>query len=240
MKIFTIAGLLFLCLAGVGNHHGLSTISRHLNKVIDTVFLLKDHHADYYQVVYIERNRNSPEYKDLLDFRLDSNEKEEYRENCKDLYKHALIGTKKYKMTSLPRQWLPVYKHSGKYYLYSPGEDGAQGRLMVTDTTVCFMYLDGYYPEKILSATNDGSGNWRLSTFSATYGMHPVIVHTIDAKTHLAVWGNLYKGDHRYNLYVPKEYAHNFDMVVNRERGNVKVIEFNFDKIDFQKLLKNR
>jgi len=143
-------------------------------------------------------------------------------------------------MTSLPRQWLPVYKHSGKYYLYSPGEDGAQGRLMVTDTTVCFMYLDGYYPEKILSATNDGSGNWRLSTFSATYGMHPVIVHTIDAKTHLAVWGNLYKGDHRYNLYVPKEYAHNFDMVVNRERGNVKVIEFNFDKIDFQKLLKNR
>jgi hypothetical protein len=29
-------------------------------------------------------------------------------------------------------------------------------------------------------------------------------------------------------------------MVVNRGSGNVKVPEFNFDKIDFQKILKNR
>jgi len=204
------------------------------------MFLLKEHHADYYQVAYIENNRNSADYKNLLDFRLDSDENEEYRENCKALYKNAVKGFKKYKMTGLPRQWLPVYKHASKYYLYSPSEEGAEGRLMITDTAVCFMYLDGYYPEQILSATNEGAGKWRLSTFSATYGRHPIIVHTIDAKTHLAVWGNLYKGDHRYNLYVPREYAYNFDMVVNRGRGNVKVREFNFDKIDFQKISKNR
>jgi hypothetical protein len=171
---------------------------------------------------------------------LDSNENEEYRENCRDLYKKAIKSTKKYKMPGLPRQWLPVYQHANKYYLYSPSEEGTEGRLMLTDTTVCFMYMDGYYPEQILSATKKGVGNWRLSTFSATYGRHPIIVHTIDAKTHLAVWGDLYKGDYHYNLYVPKEYANNFDMIVNRSRGNTKVNDFNFDSIDFTKLLKNQ
>jgi hypothetical protein len=240
MKTFTFAGLFFLCLAGAGNRHGVSTVSRRLNKLIDTVFLLKEHRADYYQVVYIERNRNSPEYKDLLDFRLDSNETEEYRENRKELYKHALIGTKKYKMTGLPSQWLPVYKHAGKYYLYSPSEEGAQGRLMLTDTTVCFMYLDGYYPEQILSVVSQGEKNWRLNVFSPISGRHRIIVRTIDPKTHLAVWGDLNKGNNHYQLYVPGEYAYNFDMVVNRGGNFVKVSEFNFDKIDFQKLLKNR
>jgi len=237
MKTFTFAGLLFLCLTGVTNHHAALTVLSHVDKSIDTIFLLKEDYKGYYQVAYIEKNRNSHDYKNLLDFRLDSNENEEYRENCKALYKNAVKGTKKYKMTGLPRQWLPVYEHAGKYYLYSPSEDGAQGRLMVTDTTVCFMYLDGYYPEQILSATNEGAGNWRLSAFSSK-GKHPIIIHTIDAKTHLAVWGELNKGDNWYNLYVPREYANSFDMVVNRGRGNVKVAEFIFDKIDFQKLLK--
>jgi hypothetical protein len=240
MKTFTLAGLLFLCLTGLRNHHAALTVSNDVDKSIDTLFLLKEHYADSYQVAYVEKNRNSPDYKDLLNFSLNADENEEYRENCKALYKNAVKGSKKYKMTGLPRQWLPVYKHADKYYLYSPSEDGAQGRLMLTDTTVCFMYLDGYYPEQILSATNEGAGNWRLSAFSSTNGGHPIIVHTIDSKTHLAVWGDLNTGDNRYQLYVPREYANNFDMVVNRDRGNVKVPEFNFDKIDFQKILKNR
>ena len=240
MKTFTFAGLLFLCLAGVRNHHRALTVSSHIDKSIDTVFLLKEHYPDYYQVAYIEKNRNSADYKDLLDFRLDSTENEEYQENCKDLYKNAVRGSIKYKTTGLPRQWLPVYKHAGKYYLYSPSEEGADSRLMVTDTTVCFIYLDGYYHQQILAVTNQGYNNWRLKVFSLIGRKHQIIVHTIDTKTHLAVWADLNKGDSRYNLYVPREYANNFDMVVNRNRGNVKVSEFNFDKIDFQKLLTNR
>jgi len=238
MKISTFIGSLFLCLAGVKNHHRALTVPSHIGRSIDTAFLLKEHHADYYQVAYIEKNRNSAEYKGLLDFRLDSTENEEYRENCKALYKNAVRGSKKYKMTGLPRHWLPIYKHAGKYYLYSPSESGVEGRLMVTDTTVCFMYLDGYYPEIILAVTNQGDKNWRFNVFSPISGMHQIIVHTIDPKTHLAVWGDLNRGDNRYNLYVPSEYANNFDMVVNRDRGDVKVTEFNFDKIDYKALLK--
>lgn len=231
MKTFILAGLLFLCLTGSGNHHAALTVSNDVDKSIDTLFLLKEHYEDSYRVAYVEKNRNSPEYKDLLNFSLTAYYNEAYRENCKALHKSAVKGSKKYKMTGLPRQWLPVYKHAGKYYLYSPGEDGAQGRMILTDTTVCVMYMDGYYPEQILSATNEDAGNWRLSVFSTENGRHPIIVHTIDAKTHLAVWGDLTTGDHEYRLYVPREYAHNFDMVVNRGSGNVKVPEFNFDKI---------
>ena len=240
MKTLILAGLLFLCLICVKYRNTASTGSNNIRKSIDTIFLLKKHSADYYQVAYIEKNRNSPAYKELLDFRLDSDENEEYRENCKALYKKAVRGSKKYKMTGLPRQWLPVYDHAGKYYLYSPSEDGAQGRLMVTDTTICFMYMDGYYPEQILSATTYDDKNWSINVFSSISGRHQIIVHTVDPKTHLAVWGNLNRGDNRYQLYVPREYANNFDMVVNRDRGNVKVSEFNFDEIDFQKLLNNR
>ncbi len=238
MKAPTLAGFLLLCLTGIKNHHSALMFSNHIVKSADTVFLLKRHRKSYYQVAYIEKNRNSPAYKALLDFKLDSDENEEYRENCKTLYKSAVKGIKKYKLPGLSRQWVPVYNYAGKYYLYSPSEGGAQGRVMVTDTTVWCLYLDGYYAEQILSATNEGGGNWRLSAFSPINGRHPIIVHTIDSKTHLAVWGDLNNGDNRYNLYVPREYAGNFDMIVNQGRGNVKVNEFNFDEIDFQKLLK--
>jgi hypothetical protein len=240
MKALTFTGLLLLCLVVGKYSNTASTGSSNIHKPTDTTFLVKNHSADYYQVVYIEKNRSSSAYKDLLNFRLDSNENEEYHENCNALYKKAVSGAKKYKMNGLPRLWLPVYNYAGKYYLYSPSEDGIQGRLMLTDTTVCFMYMDGYYPEQILSATNQGEKNWSLNVFSLINGRHRIIVHTVDPKTHLAVWGNLNRGDNRYQLYVPREYANNFDMVVNSNRGNVKVGEFNFDEIDFQKLLKNR
>jgi hypothetical protein len=240
MRAFTLAGLLLICFAGVKNRNATSAVSNHLRKPNDTIFLLKRRDERYGETVYIEKNRNSFVYKDLLDFKLDSNETEEYRQNCSDLFKSAIKGAKKYKLTGLPRQWIPVYKHAGNYYLYSPAEDGAQGRLMVTDTTVCFMYLDGYYPEQILSATSQGDLNWGLNVLSPISGKHRIIVHTIDHKTHLAVWSRVNGVGNQYQLYVPKEYADHFDMIVNRGDGSVKVPEFEFDKINYKTLLRDR
>jgi hypothetical protein len=238
MRALTLAGLLLLCFAGVKNRNTTSAVSNHSRKPVDTIFLLKKRDKQSDQTVYIEKNRNSSVYKDLLDFKLDSNETEWYRQNCRDLYQNAVKGAKKYRLTGLPRQWVPVYKHAGNYYLYSPAEEGAQGRLMVTDTTVCFMYPDGYYPEQILSATNQGNMNWGLNVFSAVTGKHQIIVHPIDHKMHLAVWSSLNGGGNRYQLYVPKEYAYHFDMIVNRGDGRVKVPEFEFDKINYKTLLR--
>lgn len=88
----------------------------------DTLFLLrKKTHESYYKV-YIEKNRQSASYKNLLDFSMESYDADTYREYLKDLKHRHTRGLKRYDLTGLPKQWMPVYRYKNRYYIYSPSE----------------------------------------------------------------------------------------------------------------------
>ena len=65
-------------------------------------------------------------------------------------------------------------------------------------------------------------------------------IHFIDNKTKLTVWEDSGKGaPYSYGLFVPREYATKFDMIVNYTNGDLPD-EFEFDKIDYSALLKQK
>ncbi|MEB0303024.1 hypothetical protein, partial [Mucilaginibacter sp. 5C4] len=60
----------------------------------------------------------------------------------------------------------------------------------------------------------------------------------IDPKNMVTVWEDTsLPFDYRYTLYVAKEHAAKFDMVVNYSKMD-KMPEFDFDKINYKKLIK--
>lgn len=237
MKTLTLAGLLLVCLAGTRYRKDTSPGSKQTSKSDDTTFLLKEVGKDYRHIIYVEKNRQSTFYTKLLDFKMDEHDRNDYIQNCRDFDKDLRKPVKKFRLRGLPRQWLPVYKYEHKYYLYYPGDTGVENRKMITDSTICYSNMDGWFPQQILSVKNPDNKSWTFGMFENADKL-TLTIDIIDNKTKLAVWSdNRASGPYGYGLYVPREYAAKFDMIVNYTNGDLPD-EFEFDKIDFKALLK--
>ncbi|MBS1530910.1 MAG: hypothetical protein JSU01_11415 [Bacteroidetes bacterium] len=228
------------------NHQNAGSRSAQVstNVNIDTIFISKDQ----YHRVYIEQNRRSPLYTELMDFKMDKSELDEYKGNYRDLKKHFPAPLTKYDLQGLSREWIPLYKYKGKYYIYSPSEEGNEGRRIITDSTMVYWFMDGPNPQPLLGVRRVKGNTWYLNVNSyfkniSGFPNRPdakLIIHIIDPKNKIAVWEDKSQPQaDRYELLISKDYAKNFDMIVNRSI-QTKVPEFQFDKIDYAALLKNR
>ena len=151
MKTLTFTGLLILCLISTKYQKAtLPGLNRH-KKSNDTIFLKRERGKDYYHIIYVEKNRQSIFYTKLLNFKMDEHDTNAYIQNCGALDKDLFRPVKKFRLSGLARQWLPVYKFHHKYYLYYPGDTGLENRKLITDSTICYMNMDGYSPEQMLS-----------------------------------------------------------------------------------------
>jgi hypothetical protein len=206
----------------------------------DTIFIEREKTKDYYCKTYIEKNRESILYEQLIDFSMENWEKERYSYGLKELKKNRLHVLKKYKLTGLPREWLPLYRYKGKYYVYSPGEEGTEGRRFLTDSTMVYWFGDEVSPQPILSAQAVNLQTWYLNirSYFEQRRNSKLIIHIIDPKTKIAVWEDDNQPDaDRYELYIPKESVKDFDMIVSR-CDNIKTAPFgSFDQIDYKALL---
>lgn len=102
--------------------------------------------------------------------------------------------------------------------------------------------MDGPTPNRLTNVKKTDGRTWQFSMLNnyppKTTGK--VIVHIIDPQTKLAVWE--FAQAHQastYDLYIPRENASNFDMIVS-ECLQHKTAEFQFDDVDYAKLLKQR
>ncbi len=77
----------------------------------DTTFLLRETSKIYYHAVYIERNRQSTYYKWLLDFKFDSTENAGFNESNQYLKQKHPAPFKKYDLSDLPKEWMPIYSY---------------------------------------------------------------------------------------------------------------------------------
>jgi hypothetical protein len=240
MKTLTFVGLLFLCFISTKYQQATSPASGRNKKSTDTIFLTRELGKDYYHIIYVEKNRRSIFYTQLLDFKMDEPDTNAYIQNCKDFDKDLCKPVKKFRLWGLARQWLPVYKYKHKYYLYYPGDTGLENRKMITDSTICYSNMDGWFPEQMLSVKQPDKKTWTFGISSFGRAKSTLTIHIIDGKTQLAVWedGGIGRPD-RYGLYIPREYAAKFDMIVNYTNGDLPD-EIEFDKINYNALLKGR
>lgn len=209
-------------------------------KPADTTFLLREDKKEFYHAVFIDKNRESKVYKRLLDFKYDHDDSIAYNENYKILKVKFKKPLKKYDVAALKQGWLPLYAYKGKYYLYAPSDWGNAGQRILTDSTLIYWGMEGPDPKPLLSfkKINDSKYSLTSQPFYQFVKHSNINIYIIDPKNKVAVWEDMaLPADYRYGLYVPVQYAQNFDMVHNYCKTD-RMPEFVFDKIDFKALIK--
>ncbi|WP_419802915.1 hypothetical protein [Mucilaginibacter sp.] len=213
------------------------------NSYKDTTFILKEKDSSYYHKIYIEKNRKSNYYKLLTNFKFSKGDLEFINEYYK-LFKKRSAPVKKFNLQNIVKEWLPLYKYKDKYYLYAPSDWG--NRKMITNSLLFYWYLDGPYPCILTSFSKINLNHYKLTSKdffdNSDVYVKPakLSIYIIDLKKNISVWKYWNKkGEYRYGLFVSKEHAKAFDIVVNYCKES-KVPEFDFDKIDFKKLLNEK
>ncbi len=142
--------------------------------------------------------------------------------------------------SGFPKKWIALYRLKGKYYLYSPSDYGYHYRFEITDSTTIDYGMEGPLPsrlEKIYAASSN-----RLSIQRENKWLpKQVEIELIDTTRGIAVFTygfpNANKKPERL-LLVDANKVHFFPTVVNH--GTSKTFEYDFDKINFEALLKKK
>lgn len=143
---------------------------------------------------------------------------------------------------SLPRNWIPLHRYRGKYYVYHPCDGIAISAVALTDSTI--IHYQGDYDEseaaflsmfKIFSSREFGLIYTQSSDSNRRIGMSITLV---DTARHIAVFRYSCMHDicDEY-LMVDAAMTRRFPVIVNDCRS-CKQLEFEFDPIDFKSLLR--
>lgn len=210
------------------------------HKGSDTIFISREITKDYYHTIYIDTKRQSEYYKWLTDFTFDEDDKSSYDGTYKYAKSKNPDSYKRTNFTDLPQQWIPVYPYKNKYYLYAPSDWGNAGKRMINDSSFVFWYMDGPSPAPLQSIKQQGNNIYVLeiaSIYDKSSPPEKVTIYKIDKKTELSVF-EFSKASYEpeYRLYIPVKSAKYFYMIVND--SDMKQDEFEFDKINYQKLIK--
>ena len=187
----------------------------------DKVFIFRDNHS----AVYIERNRNSVIYKNLMACNINGG---------------IVTGSEAFNLSGLANEWLPLCRYKGNYYLYQDRDTINMGKRVITGSF--FNYSDKRWAKtvQLQSATKLNNITWSFDIFDhdSDPAGKTVIIHIIDSRSGIAVWEDVNAAeDEKYKLYVPKEHALQFDMIVDSSARS-RAAGFKFDQPDFDALLK--
>lgn len=135
----------------------------------------------------------------------------------------------------MPREWLPLYVYKGKYYIYKPCEWGFVNRQLINDP------IGGLSTDILSSIKKISDTLYAVNT--TTYYDNKVVeieirIHVIDATKNIALWEYRYKDgtNPQYQLFIPKDSAKNYELIVNYCSN--KVDELKFDDINYAEIQK--
>ena len=220
-------------------------------KMNDTTFLVRevkdsvDYGYDYYNAIYFERNKNAQEYKWIADFgfsKFDS--KKEYQRNINYLKKTLKTKFKKVQLKDIITRWCMLYSYKDSFYMYSPSEYCWNYQFQITDSVVVDKGC-----ERILSALDTiikkSDTHYQLKLKSTRYSLQhwekfirTINIYIINKKEGIAVFEDDYSGKKEYNLMINATNINHFPLIVNYCKTDKQFDEFEFDKIDFESLLK--
>ena len=211
----------------------------------DSLILYKNFKKDFNHIIFIDTSRNSKFYDRLSNFDFGEFHTRTYEGNYKYLKEKYPKSYQKWtsseKRGDLPQDWLPVYQYQNEYFLYAPSDWGNAGKRIINDSSFVYWYMDGPFPEPINSVEKIGDKfSFYIKAFSApndTSLNYKLNIIEIDSKTKLSIFEfPSASGSSKYQLYVPKESATSFNMIVNYCK-NWKQNEFDFDVINFEELI---
>lgn len=205
----------------------------------DTLFLRREVERSEewtdYNYVFIDTNPDSKYYSWLTSFEFDEYDSMSMEAHGMNPVPGAdvLLANEK---SGLPKTWIPLYALNDQYYIYKPSDFGFAGRRILTDSQFIKWYMDGPMPFKILLHTTSEI-EWHSFELEVHDGVKETLnIHLLDEARQIYVFENPDESDrYRYRLYIPTDRARDYDIIVNT--GNQKAREYDFDEIDFEKLL---
>lgn len=186
--------------------------------VTDTVFLLKEKS----HTIFIEPNKNSVNYEYFSDF--------------SSFPKKTVKTTKILEISS---KWVPLYQYKNKYFLYRPCDLGTNFRICLSNNKIAFegFEINLFNIGSKLKKSNDTL--YKLSFKDPLKGVVKIEIQIIDKEKGVAVFKYISSNDEiSYQLMIDSNKLKLFQIIVN-DCIFSKAKEFEFDKIDFQKIIGN-
>jgi hypothetical protein len=210
------------------------------NKKKDTSFIIKEYFDSSYHIAYIDTNKKSNNYIAIANRQLSTADEDWYKkETLKSLQAAYARPLSLNNISSFPRKWCPIQLYHGKYYLYAPSDWGVNDFIHITDSTfIQFYFDDGPTPSAIESVIKQGKCVYHFNLFSEHKDVKSVDVYIIDTINNISVFKLVNnKGDISYKLMIDINKILAFPIIVNYYSYG-KGPEIEFDKINFEKLIK--
>lgn len=190
--------------------------------VSDTIFLLKEKSGLDIHNIFIDPNKDSKNYDLINNFNVFQN----------------ILNTKKLKFLDIPNKWIPLYIYHKNYYLYLPC-DCFDMRIGLTRHNILFEGCEITKHKIInLSKKNNLVYNVTYTNYNKK-GYDRLEIHIIDKHKGIAIFKHIInKTEIYYQLMLDSNKARSFPIIVNDCRYS-KTIEFEFETIDFKKILNN-
>jgi hypothetical protein len=205
----------------------------------DTFFIYRYSDSAYYRGVYLSKAKeNSEDYRQLLNFNLDSSDKNNLKEDCKYASDSMKLMIKKLDLFGLPADWTPLVQYKNKYYLYP----GVLDRKILADSMFIFETQDGYHGSVLQSVTKENANEYRFEYKDIIEEDRKTItgiatnIYILNPKTMLTVWETIADGIHKFELRIPKESAKYYDLI--EDHSTDETDDYKFEKIDFKRLIR--
>ena len=218
-------------------------------KMNDTTFLLRKvsdsiyNGYNFYHAIYFERNKNAKEYDWIRNFGFDKYYgKNEFRRDVNETKKYLQTELKKIPLKGIVTKWCELKLYKDSFYMYSPSEYCENSQFEITSSLVIekgcertFSILDTIIK---LSETH-----YQIKAKAISYQLHPkkytrtINIYFINKKEGIAVIEGIFWDGKGFMLMVNAANIKHFPLIVNHCITD-KTDEFEFDKIDFDSLLK--
>ncbi len=215
----------------------INTVCLFSQKKSDTSFLLKKTWVyKSYQKIFIDNNRTSDFIKELKN----ATNTEFYQ--FSDIFNATIDCISKNKVQfnakRIATKWYPLYLYKGKYYLYSASDPGTSTWIGITDKAIFQLYFEpGIVPAVIEEVHEVNPDQININLFNELEQHYSLNIHWINEAKGLAVFEKINKSNQKiYYLMVSEENVKDYSIVVNYCKEQ-RVDEFEFEKIDYKKLL---
>jgi hypothetical protein len=204
----------------------------------DTVFLKKENVLGSYNIVYVDNNKRSMEYFKFSHTQLTGKQKTEYDTSFKYMLDEVNYPTSYFYMRNLAKNWIPLHSYKGEFYLYSASNWDKYSTLVLTDSTIVYSSFDGCLVDLI---TQFEQKNYSTYSFKTVNNLHDVVnveLFIIDPARGIAIWKSTHSQGVEYQLMVNALHFREFPIAIAKCSMGECLHEFEFDKINYEKLIK--
>jgi hypothetical protein len=198
----------------------------------DTTFLLQESKKGIYHAIYIDNNKTSKYYDRISAFDFTKSELDDYKSSLENLKKDNPKISANHTAIEFSKQWCSLHSFKDRFYVYAPSDYISNFKIAFSDTTYIEYFGDGPTGSFIHSFAKTDSNTFQFNLNSFGKSERIIKIHILDEMKGIAV----FEENANYSLMVRSDRIRMFPVIVNYCKSQ-KQLEFEFDKINFDKLL---